>query len=89
LPRAQELFQAGVFPGGLNDNARGLAGDVRTEDSPAHRLLFDPQTAGGLLVCLAPAAAERFQDVLAREGAPAAALIGEVVPRGASWVEVI
>ena len=89
LPRARELFLAGVFPGGLNDNARGLAGDVDVDDSPSHRLLFDPQTAGGLLVCLAPAAGQRFQAALALEGAPPATQIGEVVARGAFWVEVI
>jgi selenide, water dikinase len=89
LPRVRELFEAGVFPGGLNDNAQGLAPDVRTADPTAHRLFFDPQTAGGLLVSLDPAAGSRFQALLAQEGAPPAAVIGEVIAHGAHWVEVI
>ena len=89
LPRVSELFLDGVFPGGLTDNARGLAADVQADDSPAHRLLFDPQTAGGLLVSLPAAAGARFQDLLAQEGAPPATEIGEVVAHGATWVEVL
>ncbi len=89
LPRARELLGEGVFPGGLKDNAAALAADVRLGDDPALRLLFDPQTSGGLLVSLPATAEARFQAALAARGAPAAARIGEVVARGAIWVDVI
>ena len=89
LPRAHELLAAGVFPGGLKDNAEALARDVRMPGDAALRLLFDPQTSGGLLVSLAPAAEARFQTGLAARGAPPAARVGEVVARQARWIEVI
>jgi selenide,water dikinase len=88
LPHALELLAEGVFPGGLEDNVRGLARDVHAGDGPNHRLLFDPQTSGGLLVSLAPAAEARFLEELANRKAPPAARVGEVVERGPFWVEV-
>ncbi len=89
LPRAHELLAAGVFPGGLKDNAAALAPHVRMPDDAALRLLFDPQTSGGLLVSLAPADEARFQAGLAARGAPPAARVGEVVARQETWIEVI
>ena len=88
LPRALELLRAGIFPGGLKDNAGALAASVRMGDDPDFRLLFDPQTSGGLLVSLSPASVATFQEVLAERRAPLAAAIGEVVERRAVWVEV-
>lgn len=89
LPRARELLAEGVFPGGLKDNAAALAADVRLGDDPALRLLFDPQTSGGLLVSLAKTAEARFQAALAARGAPPAARVGEVAARRETWVEVV
>jgi selenide,water dikinase len=43
-------------------------------------LLFDPQTSGGLLICLERAAAEQLIDKLNQKGIDPAAIIGEVVP---------
>lgn len=88
LPRAIELLRAGVFPGGLKDNASALAASVRMGDAPDLRLLFDPQTSGGLLVSLPPAAEAAFHQALAARGAAPAARIGEVVERREVWVEV-
>jgi selenide,water dikinase len=88
LPRAHELLADGVFPGGLKDNAAALASGVAMGADPELRILFDPQTSGGLLVSLDPAAAPRFQAALAARGAPPAARIGSVVERRAAWVEV-
>jgi selenide,water dikinase len=87
---ALELLRDGIFPGGLRDNLRSLAGSVRadTERQPDLRLLFDPQTSGGLLVALAPEGVETFQAALAERGAGPAAEIGRVVERGETWVAV-
>lgn len=87
LPRALELLRAGIFPGGLSDNVAGLAGKVHVADDPDLRLLFDPQTSGGLFVSLPPGAEARFQEELAKRGAAPAARVGEVVEHGAFWVE--
>jgi selenide,water dikinase len=63
LPGALATARAGIFPGGLDRNRRFLEADgyLRYEDGveEAYRLLFnDPQTSGGLLFALPPAAAE-------------------------------
>jgi selenide,water dikinase len=87
---ALDLLRDGVFPGGLRDNLRSLAASVRadTERQPDLRLLFDPQTSGGLLVALAPEGVETFQATLAERGAGPAAEIGRVVERVETWVAV-
>jgi selenide,water dikinase len=76
LPGARELSASGVrstlYPGNLAslpDNLVGLA-----EEEP---LLCDPQTSGGLLIALAPGAAEDLVEALRARGHTAAA-IGEV-----------
>jgi selenide, water dikinase len=83
LPGALECVRAGYIPGGLNNN-RDFAecvveyGDGVPEDlrSP----LFDPQTAGGLLISVASEDSARLKRSLNAAGVPAVQ-IGEVVPR--------
>jgi selenide,water dikinase len=63
LPGALATARAGIFPGGLARNRQFLEADgyLRYADAveEAHRLLLnDPQTSGGLLFVLPPAAAE-------------------------------
>jgi selenide,water dikinase len=56
LPGALECIRAGYIPGGLNNNREfaecmvGYEGDISPE---LKALLFDPQTAGGLLISIA------------------------------------
>jgi len=54
--------------------------DVGKLPFEVQELLFDPQTSGGLLLCVAP---EQADDLLSaiRDGDPAACIIGEAVPR--------
>jgi selenide,water dikinase len=83
LPGALECVRAKYLPGGLKNNREfaecavefdaAVAQDVRT-------LLFDPQTAGGLLISVAAQDAESLLAALGAREVPAA-LIGEVVPR--------
>jgi selenide,water dikinase len=83
LPGALECIRAGYIPGGLNNNrdfaecvvgyADGVPDDLRT-------LLFDPQTAGGLLISVAPEDSEQLSRSLKAAGV-AAVRIGEVLAR--------
>jgi len=81
LAGALECVHAGYIPGGLKANREfaecrvtyedGIPDDVRT-------MLFDPQTAGGLLISVAAKDATDLQRALAAAGVPAAR-IGEVL----------
>jgi selenide,water dikinase len=83
LPGALDYARAGIAPGGLGRNRDFLEQDgyVRIAENVemAHQLLlYDPQTSGGLLFVLAPAAAEQFQRACVQADQPCWQ-IGEVV----------
>jgi selenide, water dikinase len=81
LPGALDYAQAGVDFGGVNRNRDHLAKRVHGLDAISlemQRLLFDPQTSGGLLIALEPSAAETLVTTLRADGY-AAAVVGEVV----------
>jgi selenide, water dikinase len=83
LPGALECIRAGYIPGGLNNNRdfaecmvvydNGVPEDLRS-------LLFDPQTAGGLLISVASEDSARLTRSLNAAKVPAVQ-IGEVVAR--------
>ena len=81
LDGAMECVRAGHIPGGLKAN-RDFAECIVSCDSAVsddlRTILFDPQTAGGLLAAVAPEAAEDLLNRLSVAGVPAVE-IGEVV----------
>jgi selenide,water dikinase len=83
LPGALECVRAGYIPGGLNNN-RDFAECVVAYDDGVpeylRTLLFDPQTAGGLLISAASENSTRLIRSLNAAGVPAVE-IGEVVVR--------
>jgi selenide, water dikinase len=82
LDGAFDCIRAGHIPGGLKANRdfaeclveyqAGIPDEVRT-------ILFDPQTAGGLLIAVAPDASESLVEALNTAGVPAVE-IGEALP---------
>jgi selenide,water dikinase len=87
LPGALAYARAGALPGGLNNNRNFAADCVEMSSSIApelQALLYDPQTAGGLLVSLPP---RDFDQFLARY--PAAYPVGRVFPRQSKPIRVI
>jgi selenide,water dikinase len=83
LEGALDCIRAGNIPGGLKNNRdfaecvvgyeQGIAEELKT-------MLFDPQTAGGLLIAVAPEAASELVRALRAGGVPAVE-IGEVLER--------
>jgi len=84
---ATEFAKQGLCPGGLHRNREFYSPCIQiASEVPVHMqdILFDPQTSGGLLICLAPRKAELLLNRLRQVGVEEAAIIGEVVskPRG-------
>ena len=90
LPGALECVRAGYIPGGLKANREfaecvvgyenGIADDLRT-------MLFDPQTAGGLLISVAPQDADDLQRALATAGV-SVARVGQVLRSAKPLIQV-
>ena len=91
LAGALECVRAGFVTGGLKNNRDfaeclvGYEGDIPEE---VKTMLFDPQTAGGLLISVSAQDAETLLKSLAEAGVPAAR-IGEVLPHGKPLIRVL
>jgi selenide, water dikinase len=81
LDGAVECARAGYIPGGLKANREFAECVVGYEDGireEVKTLLFDPQTAGGLLIAVAVEGADALRQALVAAGVPAVD-VGEVV----------
>jgi selenide,water dikinase len=85
LPDAAELAGRGFLTGGGMSNREYVKEDLAIEGKlpgALEMILVDPQTSGGLLVALPPAAARRYLEALAKRGVRGAAIIGEATAPG-------
>lgn len=81
LARAEELAQAGHITGASTRNWAAYGAEVTLPEACpdwARALLCDPQTSGGLLVAVAPEAAEGWLRRLHDAGYPLSAIVGRV-----------
>lgn len=90
LEGALECVRAGHIPGGLNANREFAECVVGYDDGVPEEIrtmLFDPQTAGGLLISVAAGEAGALVDALRQAGVPAVE-IGEVVAQTKPLIQV-
>lgn len=82
FPGIKELVEKGIVPGGLQRNKQFRLPMINVDDGcPSWLLdvLFDPQTAGGLLISLAATEADNLLTGMHRAGLTDAAIVGEVI----------
>jgi len=85
FPGVEELIAAKFFTRASKSNREYVAGSLRFETEPdavRAELLFDAQTSGGLLIATRAATVDELMERLRQTGAAAAAVIGDVLPRG-------
>src|SRR5262249_61446941 len=89
LPGVAALVRGNTTGGGNTNRAHFGAGVsfASSIDETTQALLFDPQTSGGLLATIAPAAADGVRDAL-RSAGGAARTIGHVAARETNIVLV-
>jgi selenide,water dikinase len=85
-----DCVRAGLVPGGLKNNrdfAECMVSYDQSVPEEIRTILFDPQTAGGLLLSVARADAAALLAALTDSGVPAVE-IGEVLPPGKPLIQV-
>ena len=91
LEGAMDCVRGGFIPGGLKNNrefAECLVGYEANVPEEIRTILFDPQTAGGLLLSVARSDADSLVTALNNAGVPAVE-IGEVLPQGKPLIRVV
>lgn len=87
LDGARETVAAGIFSSLQPQNVRlrrAVRNAAQAAESPLYPLLFDPQTAGGLLAAVPAQAADACVAELRASGYPRAAVVGEAAAESAS-----
>jgi selenide,water dikinase len=82
LPEAIEYAGMGLMPAGTFKNKEFRVGMVEfsaSVDPVLQDILFDPQTSGGLMICVDRESAEDLTSDLIQKGINAASVIGEVI----------
>ncbi len=86
-----ECVRAKFIPGGLNNNrdfAECLVGYDGGVPEETRTILYDPQTAGGLLLSVAREDAQRLTAALRDAGVPAVE-IGEAISKQKPLIQVV
>ena len=92
LDGAEDTVAAGILSSLQPANVRlrrALRDQAAWVDSPRYPLLFDPQTAGGLLASIPADRADACIDALRSAGYAQAATIGRVLPQGDALAPIV
>lgn len=92
IPGALDYAAMGMVPGGTYKNRQFRESMVEMApavDRLVADLLYDPQTSGGLLICIAAEAADELMAALREKGIAQAALVGEVLNAPAERIVVV
>ncbi len=92
LEGAEETSAAGILSSLQPDNMRlrrALRNQQEAASHPRYALIFDPQTAGGLLASIPPAHAEACLETLRALGYGHAAAIGRVLRQGGALEPIV
>ncbi len=92
LDGAEETAAAGILSSLQPANVRlrrALRNQEAMREHPRYRLIFDPQTAGGLLASVPAARAAACLDALRAAGYAQAAVIGRVLPAGEALEPIV
>ena len=83
IPEAASLAQMGILPAGMYRNRTFAEPEVEPGETAVWQqdMLYDPQTAGGLLMAVDPADADALYQEL-KACVPSAQRIGKVLPHG-------
>jgi len=89
IPQALDYADEFLLTAAGQRNRNHTGPFVRFEDIPfaMEEVLFDPQTAGGLLIAVGPEEAPGLLDALRAAGAPAA-IVGEITQREDTEISV-
>jgi selenide,water dikinase len=82
IPEAIDFASMGLLPAGAYKNKEFREKMVKFSsaiDSLFHDILFDPQTSGGLLICIEKDQTNDFANALVAKGVDQAAIIGEII----------
>jgi len=92
FPEIREFVETGVVPGGLHRNRQYRSKLIGVDPSCPDwmvDILFDPQTAGGLLIALPEVQAEKLIGKMHARGITEAAIVGEVVSEPKGKIHII
>ncbi len=88
---AKKFADIGYRPGGLSRNRDFYISSVKfakTIPDYLRDILFDPQTSGGLLICVSPRKAVKLLDALHKAGMADACIVGEAVKKPEGMVDI-
>jgi len=92
FPEAIEYAKMGMMPGGTFKNKEFRLGMIEFSsgvDPPFQDILFDPQTSGGLMICVKREQADALVSKLMDAGVATSKIIGEVISAPAEKIFVV